>query len=534
MGKYHQKLPASGPEREALRQKGQFWTPAWVAEAMVSYAVGPESRSIFDPAVGAGAFFRAAQKIASERNQILTLLGTEIDPDALQLAMQTGLSEADLAGVQIRDFVLDPPLIELTSIVGNPPYIRHHRLTSEVKSKLRQLAIATIGVSLDGRAGLHIYFLIQALQRLSPGGRLAFIVPADICEGKSASVLWDWATRCFCLDAVMTFTPEASPFPGVDTNALVFFIRNEPPQEYFSWGSCLSGQTSDLKQWVDSGFSVAGQSLKIESRRLDEALRTGFSRPPQCKTEGPVLGDFARVMRGIATGANEYFFLTRKQAIERELPDEFLAPAIGRTRDVTGDEITDDHLQQLDLAGVPTWLFSPDGRDWEQFPPTVKTYLEFGEQLGIHCRTLIATRRPWYKMETRAIPPFLFAYLGRRSVRFIRNSARVLPLTGFLCVYPYSTQSEFLAKFWNVLQHPETVANLALVGKSYGSGAIKVEPRALEKLQLPIKVLKQVGLPVSSQPQAASKPQVPFFECPQKAVQLSLFAGEVGKITHCR
>jgi hypothetical protein len=33
---------------------------------------------------------------------------------------------------------------------------------------------------------------------------------------------------------------------------------------------------------------------------------------------------------------------------------------------------------------------------------------------------------------------------------------------------------------WQLLQHPETVKNLVRVGKSYGSGAIKVEPRALE------------------------------------------------------
>jgi hypothetical protein len=43
-----QKLPASGPAREALRQKGQFWTLDWVAEAMVAYCIAGGSDSIFD------------------------------------------------------------------------------------------------------------------------------------------------------------------------------------------------------------------------------------------------------------------------------------------------------------------------------------------------------------------------------------------------------------------------------------------------------------------------------------------------------
>lgn len=50
-GKPHQFIPASRREREALREKGQFWTPDRVAEAMVAYALGGGAKTIFDPAV---------------------------------------------------------------------------------------------------------------------------------------------------------------------------------------------------------------------------------------------------------------------------------------------------------------------------------------------------------------------------------------------------------------------------------------------------------------------------------------------------
>jgi hypothetical protein len=48
---------------------------------------------------------------------------------------------------------------------------------------------------------------------------------------------------------------------------------------------------------------------------------------------------------------------------------------------------------------------------------------------------------------------------------------------------------------WLALEHPATIANLALVGKSYGSGAIKVEPRALERLPIPQIAKDEAGLP---------------------------------------
>ena len=49
-------------------------------------------------------------------------------------------------------------------------------------------------------------------------------------------------------------------------------------------------------------------------------------------------------------------------------------------------------------------------------------------------------------------------------------------------------------QLWQVLKHPDTAGNLRRVGKSYGSGAIKVEPRALERLPIPAHVLAEAGL----------------------------------------
>jgi adenine-specific DNA-methyltransferase len=490
-----QKVAPSRLMRETLREKGQFWTPDWVAEAMVSYVLSGGAHSIFDPAVGAGAFFRAAKSVGRELGRIPQMLGTEIDPSVLGQAKENGLTESDLALIELRDFVLDPPPGYFEAIVANPPYIRHHRLPSELKAKLRALAVKLIGRPLDGRAGLHVYFLLRALQLLAPGGRLAFIMPADTCEGVFAPVLWEWITHRYRLEAVITFDPEASPFPDVDTNPLIFMIRRAEPTKEFLWARCLQSEGEDLKRWILSGFTSRPSNVIVCRRTLTEGLRTGLSRPPcEVTMVGPRLGDFAIVLRGIATGANDFFFLTRERAQALGIPTEFLVPAIGRTRDVPGDHIDDELLEALDKRGRPTLLFCPDGRPLDNFPETVRRYLEEGIRRGLPRRPLLAARTPWYKMEVRKPPPILFAYLGRRNSRFVRNLAGVVPLTGFLCVYPRVEDKLFIEKLWYVLSHPATVSNLFLVGKSYGSGCIKVEPRALEKLPFPEDVVKKVKL----------------------------------------
>lgn len=491
MNESEQKIPGSGPEREHLRCTGQFWTPAWIAEAMVGYVLAGGSNRIFDPAVGSGAFVRATRTIASEMSRPIRFLGTEIDPEVLH---QTRSLIENGDELYVTDFVCHPPEGLHQAIVANPPYIRHHRIAPQRKTELKKIAEGIIGCRLDGRAGLHGYFLIRALQLLDKEGMLAFIMPADICEGVFAPTLWMWITGHYCLDAVITFEPEASPFPNVDTNPIILLIRHRLQTEDFLWVRCLHPQTPQLKAWFCSGLrDQPGPHLQTHRRHIAEGLRTGLSRPfaPEIR-DGPVLSDFASVVRGIATGSNEFFFLTAQQARALGIPGEYLIPAIGRTRDAPGDEIALDTIEALAARGRPTLLFCPDGKPVEQFPLPVQEYLHKGEKARLHQKPLLSTRRPWYKMEVRNVPPFLFAYLGRRHARFLRNLAGVIPLTVFLCVYPRQTDMESLDRLWQVLRHPQTIANLRLVGKSYGAGAIKVEPRSLERLPLPECIVKNL------------------------------------------
>ena len=472
--------------RKVLQEKGQFWTPAWVAEAMVAYVLPGDQTQIFDPAVGSGALLLAAKKLVGSRGETADLQGMELDSAALAEALDNGLTGSELQGVQLGDFITAPPRTRFSAIAANPPYIRHHRLSAETKVFLKDFTKKLIGMTLDGRAGLHVFFLLRALQLLEAGGRLAFIMPADTCEGVFAETLWAWIVQKFRLEAVVMFAPAATPFPGVDTNAVVLMLRNEPPQKEFVWAKCSKATPNQLAEWVQSDFKEPGDVLEVCRRSVAEGLRTGLTRLVQTEEhEGLLLRNLALVQRGIATGANEFFFMTAAQAAERGIPAECLVRAVGRTRDVEGEEITAERLQALDSAGRPTYLLSLGKTDSALLPPAVQEYLKVGEQLGLPVRSLIAQRKPWYKMETRTPPPFLFAYLGRRHARFIRNTASILPLTGFLCVYPHCTDAASLEELWQILRNPATVANLARVGKSYGSGAIKVEPRSLERLPIP-------------------------------------------------
>lgn len=490
-----QQIPPAGLAREALRAKGQFWTPCWLAEVMAAWATAHRPQSLFDPAVGPGTFFAAARAVGFTGS----FSGFELDGEILREVNQLGLTKDSLADVKIADFISFPVTQQFEAIASNPPYIRHHRLSATQKRDLQLIAKEVLGFSLDGRVGLHVYFLLKCLHHLAPDGRLAFLLPADVCEGVSSTKVWSRLCAQFRLEAVLTFAPEAAPFPCIDTNALLLLLSRNEPNTTFTWIRVLQPQSAPILQLLlrsnDPKNGKHDDFIQSYTRSVDEGVITGFSRPIKRGDEsGYPLSLFANVVRGIATGSNEFFFLTHTQLRSFNLDEKFFRRAIGRTRDCPNSVLTKEDIERLDQEGRPTWLLNLGRENREDLPATLSEYLLLGEVQKLPHRSLIKSRRPWYKMEQRTPPPILFAYLGRRDCRFILNEAGVVPLTGFLCVYPSDSSSEAVRKLWQALNHPATLRNLEFVGKSYGGGAIKVEPRQLDKLLIPLSVLEQVGL----------------------------------------
>jgi hypothetical protein len=467
--------------------------------------------TLFDPAVGPGTFFSAAGEVGYTGH----FDGFELDETAFAEGEKLGLTRNDFSRIKVADFISSRIMRTFPAIISNPPYIRHHRLGQERKSELRAIAERVLGFALDGRVGLHVYFLLKSLELLSPSGRLAFLLPGDVCEGVSSRALWNRLCERYCLEAVLTFDESAAPFPQVDTNAMVFLMSHSAPRRHFKWLRVKERDGDLILRSIQGAMNGQETSRVVlcHQREVSETLATGLSRPPRpAALNGVPLSHFARVVRGIATGANEFFFLTGEQVRSLGLDPRFFIRAIGRTRDCSQAVLRPSTLEQLNLAGRPTWLLNLDKTPKEMLPAALRSHLEEGEKRLLHRRALIQSRQPWYKMEQRTPPPILFAYLGRRDCRFILNEAGAVPLTGFLCVYPWDTNREAVKILWRALNHPDTLQNLAFTGKSYGGGAVKVEPRQLENLEIPASVVREAGL-----------------KSPEIATELFLFEKAAGK-----
>ncbi|HWZ44769.1 MAG TPA: hypothetical protein VNW97_14940, partial [Candidatus Saccharimonadales bacterium] len=171
-----QRTPA---ERNRL---GQFATPFALAREIVSLSLDLLAKDqpvrFLDPAFGTGSFHSALMQVC--RHGVASARGFEIDPHYGQPAsclwMGTGLQ------LEIADFTATVPEEPCASLlICNPPYVRHHHLSSEDKQRLREISERT-GFKPSGLAGLYCYFILLAHRWLLPGAVSAWLVPSEFMD----------------------------------------------------------------------------------------------------------------------------------------------------------------------------------------------------------------------------------------------------------------------------------------------------------------------------------------------------------------
>lgn len=193
------------------------------------------------------------------------------------------------------------------------------------------------------------------------------------------------------------------------------------------------------------------------------------------------LGDLADTRRGIATGANAFFLVSKARLDSIGIRPELLLPCVGRAVDVEHFDFTMRDFDGLVDGGTPTFLLNLRG----DLTASEAAYVRVGEEEGLVRRHLLANRRPWYSMEQREVAPIWAAVFGRGDLKFVLNSSGVRSLTNFHCVYPKIRDPDFLKALVFCLNTPVVRAKSRLQTRVYGGGLAKFEPKDVKALAVP-------------------------------------------------
>ena len=227
-------------------------------------------------------------------------------------------------------------MIALRALKGHTAYmdsfIRYQRFAGAVRKRALSLC-ADNGVFFSSLTASWAPFLVGAASLLRPGGRMAFVVPAEIGHAGYAAPLIEYLSRSFRI--VHFVAIQNSVFSELSQDVWLLFADGYGDStEHLSlttWTSfrkCARpprpNATLSLLEWRNWSNRLRPFILPKETLDLYQHLAAGESTLR--------LGTVAQVGIGYVTGANDFFHLRPSVAKSLQIPDRFLVPTVRNGR----------------------------------------------------------------------------------------------------------------------------------------------------------------------------------------------------------
>lgn len=416
-----------------------------------------------------------------------------------------GFTSVDMAGKETEVYALP----EFDVVVANPPYIRQEMLGSEEKEKIKsriesqnkKLSLGgkktSSNIVLDRQSDIYVYFFVHAVNMLKDGGRLGFIASNKWLEVAYGEPFQEFLLKYTKIKYVIEF--DRAIFADAEVNTAVLILekqRDASDKNVVNFVRFKKRKSLHemLKIIQESSHSYEDEDVRVNVIAQKE-LRPGkwnvYLRAPPVlakivsNKKVTKLNKIAEVYRGVVTGYNSYFIMSRDTAKEWKIEKSYLRPCLSSPRKVRGLTIESDNLDEF--------LFVVNKTKPELSGTNALRYIEYGEKLEVDVtrgtnrgiRKLpeletLSNRQFWYMVPALDDAPILFQYLidergkaywnkalahSPNIIHYIRPKIKsdVLPLLAYL----NSSICSLLVE---------------LHGRSYGGGVLKIEVYELKEL----------------------------------------------------
>lgn len=465
---------------DARKARGAFFTPDEIARYMTEWAILSPDDRVMEPSVGDAAFLiPAVRRLAALGAERPEVWGSEIHAASAAEAERRIRMHGGVPRISVEDFFSRAPDHSFDAVVGNPPYIRYQDFAGAARDRSRLVA-RRAGVVLSGLASSWAAFTVHAAQCLKPGGRLAFVLPAELLSVNYAGPVREFLLKEFGHVEIIVFDEQV--FPEAETDVVLLLassyggrsttidlrpVRNAnelpPPAKARTWtpatpdGKWIGALGDDVAQFELASLAAQGDLVPLQ--------------------------EWGETTLGAVTGSNAFFALSPARVRALGIPRHELVrispPGSGHLR---GLELTSADLRRLGREGRSTWLFRPGSRP----SPASATYIEHGRVSGISTAYKCRMRRTWYQVPLVEAPDLFLTYMNADTVRVTTNTAGARHLNS---VHGVVLREELRALGRDLLPlaslNSATAYSAELVGRSYGGGILKMEPREADSWLMP-------------------------------------------------
>ncbi len=445
------------------KKYAQFFTPEQIAEFMASWVLGGKCQraDILEPAFGLGVFTRVMHKT----NPNINVEGYDIDKTIYSYAFENFTKSKINVSLYNENYLTSSWSSYYDGIICNPPYLKFHDYDNET---LVQLVNEKLNIHLNGFTNIYTLFLLKSISQLKENGRLAYIIPSEFLNADYGVEVKRALLQSGTLKHVIVVDFTKCAFDDALTTACILLCENNGTSDVirFSIVNNISQISSSLTDYIT--YNLCDLNPKTKWKQY-------YNVPESQKYNHLVpFSTFAKVTRGIATGANEYFTFKASKIDTFNIPQKCFLPCVCHASDVQNCIFTRTDFDKLVNADKSVFLFNGKANETEI---NVKKYLQIGEENGIDKKYLTACRKPWYAIENRVPSPIWVSVFNRNGLRFVRNKADAYNLTTFHCVYNTSNvDTEILFAYLLTNVAKEIFLDNS---RQYGNGLVKFEPNDL-------------------------------------------------------
>jgi hypothetical protein len=367
--------------------------------------------------------------------------------------------------------------------VGNPPFIRYQHFCGTVRERALNEA-ARLGAKFSGLTSSWAPFLVVTAGLLKPGGRMAFVVPAEI--GHAPYAIPTLTALCNHFERVQIVAVREKLFPDISEDAWLLFACGfggrtdsidlsiverflpmlQPPQPT---------RRVSLSAWRHTGYRLRKFLLTDDLLTLYQDLS---ARPGVVS-----FGQVATVGIGYVSGANDFFHVRPSGARSYGFPDNILRVTIRKAEQLPAVSVNSEAVRRWLSRDEPVLLL--DLKKAVQLTPSLKRYLDStrGQEVrkGYKCRN----RNPWYVVPDVRVPDAFLSYMSGVRPVLVRNDAGCVCTNSVHGVTHRAGSSVYdLQRAW---AHPLVDLSCELEGHPLGGGMLKLEPREAASVRLPLK-----------------------------------------------
>lgn len=479
-------VPAMHPEdtHDLRKARGAFFTPDDITDFIVQWAVRAATDRVLEPSAGDAAFLVAAVRHLIALNPARAVRpivdGVEIHEHSAQVGRGRVVDAGGEPRILTSDFFLVEADAQYEAVIGNPPFIRYQDFSGESRTRSRQAALRG-GVALSGLASSWAAFAVHAASFLKVGGRLGLVLPAELLSVNYAAPVRRFLFDSFAQIDIVLFDEQVFPEAEADVVLLLADGFGEGPTDHATFRQAKNA--SELRRL---GAGQAWKPLDPSGKWTGSLVAPDAAEPLNSLIRS---GSFTKLERwgdttlGMVTGNNAFFTLSPQRVKELGLHrNEVLRVSPPGSSHLRGLVLSEDMLTRLGRKGKATYLFYPADTPSSE----AARYIEAGHTAGVDTAYKCRVRKIWHRVPLIAPADLLLTCMNADTPRLTTNEARAHHLNSVHGVYLRDAVRDLGRELLPLASlNSVTLLNAETVGRAYGGGILKIEPKEADVWAMP-------------------------------------------------